>query len=270
MVDGYCLGRTFSASSRLNLQHYLWKDAVGYNIHPDIPVQDHNDFRIADIGTGTGIWLIDVNRQLPSARLDGFDISPDQYPPKEWLPSTISLETMDVHKPIPHELRGKYDLVHVRLFITVVKKDDPSPILENLKAMLKPDGYLQWSEHNLATISVESTKPGMKLGEVQFLVDHAKNAVPYGWPSTLGDDFAKQGFTKVSHNRYPIKPDTRMIFTQMQFMIGEEYSFVAMDNSGPTASGPAHRRRIQEAAKEAKEGVAMHFIPEVTVGMKPQ
>lgn len=39
---------------RLNLQHYLWKDVLGYNIHPDIPVKDNKDFAIADIGTGTG------------------------------------------------------------------------------------------------------------------------------------------------------------------------------------------------------------------------
>ena len=82
------------------------------------------------------IWLIDVNRQLPSARLDGFDVSADQYPPKEWLPANLSLKTLDVHKPVPEELKGKYDIVHVRLFLTVVKNDNPLPILENLMEML--------------------------------------------------------------------------------------------------------------------------------------
>lgn len=77
--DSYGLSRDFSASvrydtaicslkrkpppfplpadiciSRLNLQHYLWKDVLGYNIHPGIPIHDKEDFCIADIGTGTG------------------------------------------------------------------------------------------------------------------------------------------------------------------------------------------------------------------------
>lgn len=52
-------------------------------------------------------------------------------------------------------------------------------------------------------------------------------------------------------------------------MVGEEYSFIAMDNSDLSKGGPAHRRRIQEAAKEAKEGAAMDFIPEVSIGRKP-
>ena len=82
------------------------------------------------------IWLIDVSRQLPSAQLDGFDVSAAQYPPKEWLPSNISLQTLDVFTSIPKDLQGKYDVVNVRLFLAVVKNNDPSPILRNLMRML--------------------------------------------------------------------------------------------------------------------------------------
>ena len=48
----------------------------------------------------------------------------------------MTLDTFDLHQPLPEHLKGKYDLVHVRLFLTVVKKDDPSPLLERLMAML--------------------------------------------------------------------------------------------------------------------------------------
>lgn len=84
----------------------------------------------------SSIWLIDVNRQLPSVHLDGFDISVDQFPAKEWLPDKISLHRLDVLKPISEELKGKYDLVHVRLFLAVVQNYDPTPILRNLMNML--------------------------------------------------------------------------------------------------------------------------------------
>lgn len=53
------------------------------------------------------MWLIDVSRQLTSASLDGFDISGDQYPAKEWLRPNMSLQVLDVHEPIPEDLRGK-------------------------------------------------------------------------------------------------------------------------------------------------------------------
>ena len=84
----------------------------------------------------SSIWLIDVNRQLPSVHLDGFDISVDQFPAKEWLPDNITLRRLDVLQPISEELKGKYDLVHVRLFLAVVQNYDPTPILRNLMDML--------------------------------------------------------------------------------------------------------------------------------------
>lgn len=55
-LDGgirYDLGRDFLGSARLNLQHYLWKDTLNYDIHPSIPVA-HDHLHIADVGTGTG------------------------------------------------------------------------------------------------------------------------------------------------------------------------------------------------------------------------
>ena len=79
----------------------------------------------------------------------------------------------------------------------------------------------------------------------------------------------KQGYHEVANKRYAVNPEFRMFFTQMQFLIGEEYSFAAMDNSDPQKGGPEHRRRIHEAAKEAKGGVALQFFPEVTIGKKP-
>jgi hypothetical protein len=38
---------------RLNLQHYLWKDIFGYNIHPKI-LQHRGLLKVADVGAGTG------------------------------------------------------------------------------------------------------------------------------------------------------------------------------------------------------------------------
>lgn len=52
-ADPYRLNRDVLASTRLNLQHYIWKESMGYIIHPSISLLNSNVF-IADIGTGTG------------------------------------------------------------------------------------------------------------------------------------------------------------------------------------------------------------------------
>ena len=51
---------------------------------------------------------------------------------------------MDIFKPIPDELRGKYDVVHVGLLVFVVDKDDPVPILDNLLALLSEQSTCLW------------------------------------------------------------------------------------------------------------------------------
>lgn len=138
LEKGYALRRGYASSLRLNLQHYLFRELLGYHIHPSI-LSDHNlpeNPKIADIGAGTAQWLIDVHRLLPSADLDGFDISKDQYPSSAWLPAQISLQELDIMKPIPSSLENKYDMVHVQLFFCVVQRDGPDTMLKQLYKML--------------------------------------------------------------------------------------------------------------------------------------
>ena len=134
----YALGRGYASSLRLNLQHHLLQKLLGYNIHPDVTATGNlpSNAKIADVGTGTGQWLIDIKDQMPSAQLDGFDISKDQYPYRSWLPKQISLRELDIMKPIPPSLKEKYDMVHVQLFLCVVQQDGPAAILNEIYKML--------------------------------------------------------------------------------------------------------------------------------------
>lgn len=74
--DTHILKRDFTASLRLNCQHYIWLQELGYHIHPSITVSSLGESpRIADVATGTGAWLLEVSRSHPTATCDGFDIS---------------------------------------------------------------------------------------------------------------------------------------------------------------------------------------------------
>jgi hypothetical protein len=52
-TDPYRLNRDVLASTRLNLQHYIWKESMGYILHPSIKLPSPG-IAIADVGTGTG------------------------------------------------------------------------------------------------------------------------------------------------------------------------------------------------------------------------
>ena len=196
LENGYALGRGYSSSLRLNLQHHLLRELLGYSIHPDIlaNVDTESHLQIADVGTGTGQWLIDVARELPSAQLDGFDISTDQYPSSAWLPSNILLRQLDIMESIPGNMEGKYDIVHVQLFLCVIQKDPIAVLKELLKMLSKPmsevlhsstkwpaalpnhlylanhvlmaepGGYLQWVEYDPTTFEVVSPIPSLAQG----------------------------------------------------------------------------------------------------------
>ncbi|KAL1983468.1 hypothetical protein VTN96DRAFT_10289 [Rasamsonia emersonii] len=90
----YILQQNPDASVRLDAQHFLARMQFGYLLYPSIPVTE--GMKIADIGSGTGIWLLEVATTVPkSVQLDGFDIFDDQYPAKEYLPDNIHLGVLD-------------------------------------------------------------------------------------------------------------------------------------------------------------------------------
>lgn len=168
----YPLCRFFShlltcvASHSLNHQHWLIKQLCGYLLHHRIPttVVQSSHFRVADIGTGTrylfitliafptpchtyddclpaeiiqSIWPIELSGSLlPSARLDGFDISLTQFPPQQWLPSNLYLHTHDAFTPFPDEHLGCYDVIHLRFFVTMLGWNNLSLFIENLRTLL--------------------------------------------------------------------------------------------------------------------------------------
>ncbi|KAL5091544.1 hypothetical protein Trisim1_002762 [Trichoderma cf. simile WF8] len=106
--------------------------------------------KIAEIGTGTGIWLLDMASQCsPTVQLDGFDISDDQFPHKSALPNNVTLSIMDAFSQVPRELVGKYDVVHMRLWSCIVRNNETSPLIHHATQLLKPGGYLQWDEADI-------------------------------------------------------------------------------------------------------------------------
>lgn len=121
---------------RLNLQFYLWQEAIGFNLHPTVPVET-KDWKVAEVATGTGLWLCELAKNAPSsAHFDGFDISTDQFPHPDSLPRNVALYQLDARSSPPEALCGKYDVVHVRLLFSVIDGNDPTNILSHCIKLL--------------------------------------------------------------------------------------------------------------------------------------
>ena len=79
---------------------------------------------IADVATGTGIFLLDLAKELPTAsEFHGFDISPAQFP-KAHVPTNVQFHVTDAKKPFPPEFHEKFDVVHLRLLVPAMNGND--------------------------------------------------------------------------------------------------------------------------------------------------
>ncbi|KAE8151184.1 hypothetical protein BDV25DRAFT_153041 [Aspergillus avenaceus] len=146
----YLLDRNPLESSRLNAQHKFLVDLIGGSpIHPSIPTE--NITAVADIATGTGIWLFTLPAALPTTNtlyLHGFDISSAQFPNQTDLKSTheFHLSIQDIRTRFPPEHRNRYDIIHLRLLAGALKQEDYPRAMQNIYELLKPGGYLQWDD----------------------------------------------------------------------------------------------------------------------------
>ena len=80
---------------------------------------------IADIGTGTRLFLLQLAELYPRATLRGFDISRELFPAQERLPANVELHVMDVKTPPSPAEHNRYD-VHIRLLTALVAHSWPN------------------------------------------------------------------------------------------------------------------------------------------------
>ena len=66
----------------------------------------------------------------------GLDLSLDQLPPKPQRALNMSFRLWNFFEAPPLDLKGTFDIVHIRLIAVVIKDNDPSKILQNVKQLL--------------------------------------------------------------------------------------------------------------------------------------
>ncbi|KAI4177614.1 MAG: hypothetical protein LQ348_005783 [Seirophora lacunosa] len=237
-----------------------------------IPIQDE-PLKIADVATGTGIWLLEFARSHPrAAQLDGFDISLDQIPPAEWLPSNVSFHCYNVNEEPPEDFVGKYDVLHVRNLAIAIKNDDPKTVLGHLLAMLKPGGYLQWAECDLAKMEVVKANQDCSSTHVERLLRVINNFDPLTaiwWPERLGKVFKEAGLEGVTFDaRWP--DDGYISYLTDVNLLGLEEMIDRIGSqrkARPEEVGDL-RAVFARAAEEARQGAALRVKYLIAVGRK--
>lgn len=136
--EAYMMNRNEEESKRLDAQHNFMRQlAHGSLVQSSIP---RSDLRaIADVGTGTGIWLREAAQELATSKeqivFTGFDISAQQFPKDDT--HGLNLVVHNVVEPFPPEYHEKFDLVHVRLLSYALKAQDLEISVKNVIQLLR-------------------------------------------------------------------------------------------------------------------------------------
>jgi SAM-dependent methyltransferase len=152
--EQYTLPRNQSESARLQGQHEVYTEHVGYLLHPtlveSLKASKTDGVRIADIGTGTGAWLLDIASspalQFTKLELVGLDISDAQFPAASSVPQNCTFDVLNILAPVPEKWKGTFDVVNLRLLVCGFSTADWAVAAKNVMRMLKSGGWVQWCE----------------------------------------------------------------------------------------------------------------------------
>ncbi|KAK8237765.1 methyltransferase domain-containing protein [Phyllosticta capitalensis] len=187
---------------RLNMMHFMFRKVLGDKIYR-APISK-NTKRVLDIGTGTGIWAIEMGDEFPEAEIFGNDLSPEQ---PSWVPTNVRFHVDDVEDTWYYE--KKFDFIFSRYMVSSI--GDWPKLVKNIYDNLEPGGWAEFQDFDLLYYSDDdSMNPNTEIYKWIMLWLEASRKIgrdPRPGPQLEGW-MKEQGFVNVRHERikFPIGP----------------------------------------------------------------
>ncbi|KIW72089.1 hypothetical protein PV04_00310 [Phialophora macrospora] len=145
-AGAYHLPNDEQEQDRLDLLHHICKMLLGGELFTaPLPSDPH---RILDVGTGTGIWAVDVADQYPGALVFGTDLSPIQ---PRWVPPNLKFYVDDAEAEWTWEENEKFDFIHGRALCGGI--GDWPRFYAQVWNNLAPGGWVEMQEHSVRFFS---------------------------------------------------------------------------------------------------------------------
>jgi len=183
-------------NERLDMQHHMLTMAIGDKLHL-APISS-NLQSVLDIGTGTGMWCIQMGDDYPSAQILGNDLSAAQY---TFVPPNVKFEVDDVESE--WTFQKPFDYIHSRSMMVSIL--DWPKLVKNCFDFVTPGGWVEFQDYDLQWYSEDETlKPDSSLAKWLDLFyegasktgrDHRPGIKLEGWVRDAG-------FTEIYHQKF--------------------------------------------------------------------
>lgn len=148
--DGsYPMPNDDSELDRLDLTHQMLRILMRDKLY-FAPISTDKPIKVLDIGTGTGIWAIELGDELPLAEIVGIDLSPTQ---SSWVPPNVKFEVDDCEEP--WTFQQPFDFIHSRYMAAAIK--DWPKLARQCFEHTTPGGYCEFQDFDLQYYSEDGS-----------------------------------------------------------------------------------------------------------------
>ena len=192
---------------RLSIQDELITKCMGGVLPSDKDFSHVHD--VLDLACGPGAWALALAAKYPEMNITGVDISSTMInyarAQAQIRKANVTFEVMDLRQLEFEE--NSFDFIHVRLISAALRREDWSGLWRCCYKILRPGGWLRWSESDIPVSSsaayeelfVLLTKAMHRLGQSFSPTGNTIGLLPYMIPHLL-----QAGFTIAEQRAYPL------------------------------------------------------------------
>ncbi|KAI6775362.1 hypothetical protein HG530_002120 [Fusarium avenaceum] len=225
---------------REDMKHAMVRLLSGQKLH-FAPLGDSTQ-TVLDIGTGTGIWAIEMGEQFPSANVLGIDLSPIQ---PTWLPPNVHFMVDDVESTWLYP-QDHFDYIHSRHTVQAIR--DWPQLFGNALQHIKPGGWMELQEihhypHNART-GVAVPPSEHPVAQYWAYIEEGLAALGVDFPAAAGGKLAAKmqaaGFINVTERIFHVPLGT-WPKNQVLKTVGLYWRTILTDGLQAIALGPMTR-----------------------------